>query len=60
MGDIGVCYCGAPVIGKDLKSKCEKFSQLKSAHRRSSLAEMDAGGGAADGDVRFILHKENF
>jgi len=58
--DIGVCYCGAPIIGKDLKAKCETYSQQKSVHRHSSLADMDAGGGGAEGDVRFILHKENF
>lgn len=24
--DIGVCFCGAPVIGADLRSMCEKYS----------------------------------
>lgn len=24
--DIGVCFCGAPVIGSDLKTMCEKYS----------------------------------
>lgn len=24
--DIGVCFCGAPVIGADLKTMCEKYS----------------------------------
>jgi predicted ferric reductase len=27
--DIGVCFCGAPVIGKDLKKMCEKYSSSK-------------------------------
>lgn len=26
--DIGVCFCGAPVIGKDLKSMCEKYTSV--------------------------------
>jgi hypothetical protein len=24
--DIGVCFCGAPAIGADLRSMCEKYS----------------------------------
>jgi hypothetical protein len=27
--DIGVCFCGAPVIGADLRSMCEKYSDIK-------------------------------
>lgn len=27
--DIGVCFCGAPVIGADLKEMCEKYSDVK-------------------------------
>jgi hypothetical protein len=27
--DIGVCFCGAPVIGADLKSMCEKYSSIQ-------------------------------
>ena len=27
--DIGVCFCGAPVIGADLKGMCEKYSDAK-------------------------------
>ena len=27
--DIGVCFCGAPVIGADLKTMCEKYSSVK-------------------------------
>lgn len=27
--DIGVCFCGAPVIGADLRSMCEKYSNAK-------------------------------
>lgn len=26
---IGVCFCGAPVIGKELKKKCEKYSSKR-------------------------------
>eukprot|EP01038_Epipyxis_sp_PR26KG_P010834 gene10834-14544_t len=26
--DIGVCFCGAPVIGADLKEMCEKYSSI--------------------------------
>ncbi|CAM9209942.1 unnamed protein product, partial [Ectocarpus fasciculatus] len=26
--DIGVCFCGTPVIGADLKSMCEKYSNV--------------------------------
>lgn len=59
--DVGVCFCGAPVIGKDLKKNCEKHSQLRSLQgRRPSLADQDAGAGNPGGDVRFVLHKEVF
>jgi NADPH oxidase len=27
--DIGVCFCGAPVIGNDLKKMCERYSSSK-------------------------------
>jgi len=27
--DIGVCFCGAPVIGNDLKRMCEKYSSSR-------------------------------
>ena len=27
--EIGVCFCGAPVIGYDLKEVCEKYSSTK-------------------------------
>ncbi len=27
--DIGVCFCGAPVIGNDLKKMCEKYSSSR-------------------------------
>jgi len=27
--DIGVCFCGAPVIGADLRSMCEKYSDAE-------------------------------
>lgn len=27
--DIGVCFCGAPVIGADLKIMCEKYSSVE-------------------------------
>jgi hypothetical protein len=27
--DIGVCFCGAPVIGADLRTMCEKYSNAK-------------------------------
>ena len=27
--DIGVCFCGAPVIGADLKTMCEKYSSVQ-------------------------------
>ena len=27
--DIGVCYCGAPVIGADLAEMCQKYSDIK-------------------------------
>jgi hypothetical protein len=27
--DIGVCFCGAPVIGADLKKMCEKHSSVQ-------------------------------
>jgi hypothetical protein len=27
--DIGVCFCGAPVIGADLKTMCEKYSSVE-------------------------------
>jgi hypothetical protein len=27
--DIGVCYCGAPVIGADLTEMCHKYSDIK-------------------------------
>jgi hypothetical protein len=27
--DIGVCFCGAPVIGADLRSMCEKYSSVE-------------------------------
>ena len=27
--DIGVCFCGAPVIGADLKTMCERYSSAK-------------------------------
>ncbi len=27
--DIGVCFCGAPVIGADLRSMCEKYSSAE-------------------------------
>ena len=26
--DIGVCFCGAPVIGADLRTMCEKYSSV--------------------------------
>ena len=26
--DIGVCFCGAPVIGADLRSMCERYSSV--------------------------------
>ncbi len=26
--DIGVCFCGAPVIGADLRTMCEKYSDV--------------------------------
>ena len=26
--DIGVCFCGAPVIGADLREMCEKHSKV--------------------------------
>lgn len=26
--DIGVCFCGAPVIGADLRTMCEKYSDI--------------------------------
>ena len=26
---IGVCFCGATIIGKDLKAKCKKYSNLE-------------------------------
>lgn len=27
--DIGVCFCGAPVIGADLKAMCEKYTNVQ-------------------------------
>ena len=27
--DIGVCFCGAPVVGRDLKAKCREHSSVK-------------------------------
>lgn len=27
--DIGVCFCGTPIIGADLKSMCEKYSNVE-------------------------------
>ena len=27
--DIGVCFCGAPVIGADLRGMCEKYSSVQ-------------------------------
>ena len=44
--DIGVCFCGTPIVGKDLKDMCKKYSTL------------DPLG--ADNEVMFRLHKENF
>ena len=43
--DIGVCFCGNPAIGGDLKAMCEKYSaEKKDTEKR----------------VLFSLHKENF
>ena len=44
--DIGVCFCGTPIVGKDLKDMCKKYSTL------------DPHG--TDNEVMFRLHKENF
>jgi hypothetical protein len=27
--DIGVCFCGAPVIGADLKQMCNKYTNIE-------------------------------
>eukprot|EP00937_MAST-01D_sp_MAST-1D-sp2_P005986 g5986.t1 len=44
--DIGVCFCGTPIVGKDLKAMCKKYSTLS-----------PSGG---ENEVMFRLHKENF
>jgi len=44
--DIGVCFCGTPIVGKDLKTMCKKYSTL------------DPTG--QENEVLFRLHKENF
>jgi hypothetical protein len=43
--DIGVCFCGTPIVGKQLKSMCKKYSNLNPALGK---------------EVVFHLHKENF
>jgi hypothetical protein len=27
--EVGVCFCGAPVIGKDLATMCSKYSSMQ-------------------------------
>ena len=37
--DIGVCYCGAPVIGADLAANCRRFSNEEEDCRFDLLME---------------------
>lgn len=59
--EVGVCFCGPAIVGKDLKSACRTHSRVSRVHGRNSLIAADARGdsGSAN-DCLFVLHKENF
>jgi hypothetical protein len=51
-GDIGVLYCGNPMIGQDLQQQCHGWNQRRCVNEAGDVSGGDVG--------LFKLHKENF
>ena len=62
---IGVCFCGATAVGKDLKRMCGKYSNLKEGELRLMsifvfFIKLIVNLCFSYIDCFFTLHKENF